>query len=282
MVTFFFNYADCPRMLANYLRWRKQWQGFELPVYTVEVLLRGQLPSLEGDRVHHVTVQEPLFHKEAAVNYMLHRLPADTELVLWIDSDLMFSGLAGLRKIPGMLQRHAVVQLMRSIQYLGPGGEHLDRLKKSFFHDQRNGYHGGAFAARADTLKACGGLPVCSPTGGGDSVFLMGCMGPELVKRWEWYVKKFQPSVQQNMREYAAKAFSVVKGRAGVLDQCTGRHLWHGDTETREYQTRHSIIERLDYAQTKLDGNGFLEFTTPQPEIRQGMLDYWHRRRCKN
>ena len=133
-----------------------------------------------------------------------------------------------------------------------------------------------------DTLKACGGLPVCSPTGGGDSVFLMGCMGPELVKRWEWYVKKFQPSVQQNMRDYAARAFSVVKGRAGVLDQCTGRHLWHGDTETREYQTRHSIIERLDYAQTRLDGNGFSGIHHPAAGDPAGNADYWHRRRCKN
>ena len=118
MVTFFFNYADCPRMLANHLRWRKQWRGFELPVYTVEVLLQGQLPSLEGDRVHHVTVQEPLFHKEAAVNYMLQRLPADTDLVLWIDSDLMFSGLADCAK-----SRHApeACRCATNAQYSIPG-----------------------------------------------------------------------------------------------------------------------------------------------------------------
>ena len=276
-VTFYFNYANCPRLRQNAERFLEHWKGFEVPLYVVEVVFGRRKPHLTGSNVVVVRVMDQLFHKESAVNYAVRHLPREKTMITWIDSDLIFD-LRRLRLLPAMLERHRAVQLFSEIQYLGPDGEHEDRLKRSFVEDQRNGYHGGGWAMRRELFEAIGGLSECSITGGGDSVFLMALYGPQLVDRWSWYIDKHHDALRANMRQYAASGHELLRGSVGCLG-IKAQHLWHGTTNQREYQSRHRIIADLTAANTQLDSNGFVELVHA-PKVRLAIADYWKRRKC--
>ena len=276
-VTFYFNHANCPRLRKNAERFIEHWRGFAVPLYVVEVICGRRKPHLTGANVSVVRVRDPLFHKEAAINYAVANLPAEKDIVAWIDSDLIFD-LRSLRRLRPTLENATAVQLFSEIQYLDANGEHENRLKRSFVDDNRNGYHGGAWACRRDTFGAIGGLPNFSVTGGGDSIFLMAVFGDQLVSRWDWYIDKHSATVAQSIRSYAAANHRFLNGRVECMN-AKAVHLWHGATETREYQSRHKMMESVSVEQLRFDENGFPYFQGA-PKARKALAEYWKRRKC--
>lgn len=276
-VTFYFNHANCLRLRKNAERFVKHWRGFAVPLYVVEVICGRRRPHLTGSNVSVVRVRDPLFHKEAAINYAVENLPADKDIVAWIDSDLIFD-LRSLRRLRSTLENATAVQLFSEIQYLDENGEHENRTMPSFVNDWANGYNGGGWACRRETFESIGGLPTMGVVGGGDTIFLLALFGEKLLSRWRFYLKRQTPQMHDLISGYIETNHRFLNARAACMN-AKAFHLWHGDMSKREYGTRHKILSGIQKSDFKTDKNGFAYFQSA-PKSRKAFSEYWKRRKC--
>ena len=273
-VTFFFDYVGFPQLRENYERFVARWRESGIPWFTVECVLRGQKPQLEGQNVSTVEVADPFIHKESAINYAVRRLPPEFQTVIWTDADMMFDDFAPMFELPERLTRARAVQVMRTLHYLNPNGAR-EKTKTAHAINPTNGFQGGAWAASREFFERFGGLYSGSPVGGHDTVFLIGVY--DLVRAWRWHLRRRAAPQAAEIVDWVRRVHPYFDARVDCLP-IEAEHLFHGPLTYREYGDKHGLVQHLPSSAYRRDANGFLEFAAPHEGERQALLDYWHRR----
>lgn len=279
-VTVFYNIAGYDRLLKNYHEFRSNWPEDTAPLWTVEVIPPGSKPCIEGDRVTQVSVRNPFFHKEAAINYAVRELPDEFTKVLWLDCDLVWSNYNWLRALPSLLDTHYSVQLWGQISYLDRNKSVIEE-GASVMKDLSRGKPGGGWATQREFFTQLG-LYTTGIVGGGDTVCAMGLGGDRVYQRFDPVFRDRLSIYRNEVVRWVADAMEITGGQATFLDERVS-HLWHGDKDDRQYMDRHELLRKVDFDRDLgVDGNGFRTWTSKVGERRADALNRGIRRYFQN
>lgn len=252
------------------------FNGFELSKDDSDILVQ-----IEGNK------ENLLWQKERLLNIALKYLPDDCDNVAWIDADILFQNDNWINEAEELLKSFPVIQLF-SMAYRLPKDvinvSDVD-IKKSEI-GRCNGRklpsfalcstkkmmvsYGFAWASTRKFLDTCGFFDY-AVVGGGDYFMANGFFSRQLDNYWE---SSSPIGLMIKWHEWAKKAYEFTQGKLSCLDG-TITHLWHGDIDLRNYQTRNRILGFIGYLperDLKLNKNDIWEWISPiggLPEIEK-------------
>lgn len=295
-------------VVTNPIRFRSRWRLFDDFRRRVECL-GGLLYVAEiqfGDREFCVTDTEnprhlrlhtdhEVWHKENALNLLMHRLPLDAEYLAWVDADVSWARGDIFNETLHQLQHYQIVQMWSEAQDLDPNHQVLQH-HRSFVYCWTHGipytqyvpypygngrknitWHPGfAWAARRDAIDALGGLVDFCILGSADNHMAHALIGEvdrtilepltdrykSMLRRWQGYATKH---IKQNI--------GYVPGL--VL------HEWHGPKAARRYQDRWKILTETQFdpdTDLKPDWQGLLQLTDRSLALRDRIRAYFRGR----
>lgn len=275
-VTVYYNMSGYHQLLTNYHTFKQSWREDLIPLWTVEVLLEGRTPEITGDRVLHVYVREPFFHKESAINYGVSQLPPQFRKVVWSDCDLIWEDYSWMERVSPVLEDTYSIQLWDVIDDLDRRGR-VAHSSKSVLADLRTGRPGGAWASHREFFEKVG-LYNWNVVGGGDTVCSMGLGGWEVSRRYEQLFKVYLPIYRPKVTRWVQDAIKVTGGRAELFRERI-RHLWHGDKSNRQYMSRHALLDGVNpKLHLECDANGFVQWVGSR-ERNEKILEYFLNRK---
>lgn len=296
-VTTYFNPLRSTRRRQNYAAFRA---ALGVPLLTVEVFY-DEGPELQADDAEHLIqlrARSLLWQKERLLNVAVSALPAEAEVVAWLDCDLAFADPAWPQKAVAALRGAEVVQLFTDFVDLDPTEDHLrcsqevtgrgfvaqrvigGPMTKTFAPGSRKRYRprlpGGAWAARRALLERHGFYDTLV-LGSGDVAFLFAAYG-EL----EQAVRACRMNERQaaDYAKWASRLHAEVAGRVGFLD---GRvyHYWHGDIAHRQYGAMHDHFAAFDFdpaTDVAVAGSGCLEWSSGKTAMQHYVGRWWSTR----
>ncbi len=275
----FFNPAGFRRPRLNYDTFAKAWKRSGIPLYTVEVLMPGQVPNIIGERVGQVKVRAPFFHKESAINYGVRELvPREVSKIVWVDADLVWENYDWPRRLGKLLDSQPVVQLWQKLRDRNVAGGQIGE-RHSFAWQARRGSPGGAWAAQRELFTHFGGLFDDWPTGGNDSLAaaaFSGDAGQSIVRHCQ---EQMHHDLVARFETWAAPITRWVRGDIGLLAE-TVDHLYHGERISRQYGHRHKLLKNVVFDRDlRRDENGFMEWTFPQPDKNAAFQEFFENRK---
>jgi hypothetical protein len=247
----------------------------------VECIIGDSKPQLPENRnIQRVYTENLLWHKEALLNYLITKLPAEFKYVFWVDADVIFSNKNWLTESVWQMENGA--NILQPFQYC----VHLnqDELKPSFDVDEqkmlvgsslrhkqlwrsfcanycvtnlassdnydRHGHVGFAWGARREVLAQVL-LYDKALIGGADHIIAHAAAGhiPHSCIK-----KAFKDDIDE-VNAWSHRFYRVVKGEIGYADGDL-YHIWHGDIDRREYLKRIQDFTVKTKAITQKDKNG--------------------------
>jgi len=296
-ITTYFNPLRTRRRRRNYMAFRA---ALHVPLLTVE-LVYGAEPELSGndaERLICLRGSSFLWQKEALLNVAVSALPANAEVVAWLDCDLAFADPTWPDQALSRLTTHAVVQLFTDFIDLDPSEDHLHSsgevtgrgfvahrmlggpLTKDFPPGSRKRYRprlpGGAWAAKRSLLERHGFYDSLV-LGSGDVGFLFAAYG-----EFEEAARACMMNQRQarHYDKWASRVYADVAGRVGFLDG-TVYHYWHGDIANRRYGQIHEQFGTFDFdpeADVAIDASGCLVWASPKAEMHDYVRRWWSTR----
>jgi hypothetical protein len=277
VVTCHFNPCGYQRPRENYARFRQALSGARL--FTIEVSFDGRF-HLPADWQLAATEDHVLWQKEALLNAVIAKLPAEFDRVAWIDADLLFLNPQWAAETVALLDQFPVVQLFETCHYTTAAGTLGDRwpslLRKRRERLPGHGAPGGAWAARRDLL-ARHGLYAGNIVGGGDQVFVDGLFGVWRSPSTRTYPRRMIVDVQRWQRG----VWADVRGQVGCVSGDV-IHLYHGTRDNRRYAARTALLRDADYDPThdiRVGEAGLLEWSSEKPALHAAVREYFQGRR---
>ena len=201
------------------------------------------------------------------LNVALDHLPAEAELVAWIDCDVVFKDEIWPRMAGKVLENVPITQLYRDFydlpvdvdpaSFIPPDGRSRNRSLASVLFDglhiddknltrpargKSGALHGLAWAARTEEIKACRFYDYC-PIGSGDWAMTHAILGrPDMVEEFMFMNAMERP----HYRRWAGSVREVMGSEIGFIDT-TIFHLWHGDVANRRYRIRHEEFSQFNF-----------------------------------
>jgi hypothetical protein len=283
-------------------------QGCTVRLWTVE-LQHGKRPAAitQSDNERHIqlwtsAIPGEIWHKENLINLALifiTRADPTWRYVAWVDADFLWEPDAFAKTIEA-LQDYDLVQMWSHLINLSPTGGILQgRVGTSFMFNYLNGIPttpagqyppwigspGGAWAARRESLGKLG-CGLSSPLidwgilGAGDLYLALSLTG--LLK--PYLDPKFSPGYSGPMYAYQTNALNALGRNIGVIEN-TVRHMWHGRTSDRQYETRGQILVKYQFdpsTDLRRDVSGVLQLvtnTSRQQSIRDACRAHFRARK---
>jgi len=260
-VTCFFNPQGYASRLVNFDLFYRRLKKQRVDLFTVEAIFPGQQSALaKYENVTVIECETILWQKESLLNYLIRRLPAKYQGIVWADADVYFENSSWFRSVSRALNKFPVVQPFETAVRLPRGARRFVKKSESFesfssvygVHPQlllkgdfaRHGHTGFAWAARRDVIEGSG-LYDAMIAGSGDHVMAHAFAGDfrspcieRILGHNEKHIVHFQ--------KWARQIYPSVRGRVGCVK---GRllHLWHGDTENRRYVDRNRELASFGF-----------------------------------
>lgn len=295
-VTTYFNPAGYGNKLDNLHRCADGVRVQGLKLLIVEAALGGmpfQVSDGAADLVVRVRARSVLWHKERLINIGLGALPPECDQVAWLDGDLLFENVAWVHETERLLDEFRIVQPFSHAIRL-PRGEirRSNEMETTYVstayaqaHHHRNltdlaGHPGFVWAARRE-LVADGLYDRCI-LGGGDMAIAFAVYrmvdSPHLLG---WLDTFSSPAHRADLLGWIPQFNLAVDGRVYYGDG-TVSHLWHGESNDRQYATRprilidHNFDPRTDIA---LEVGGCWEWASQKVELHRLVKEYFSDRR---
>jgi hypothetical protein len=246
-----------------------------------------------SDGVLQVRSPHVMWQKERLINIALQKLPKHITKVVWLDGDVLFSNPHWLTVTSELLEEVQVVQpfqaairLPQGAQFYSGEGEIWDGfgyvrhrnselLSDGVFHS--HGHTGFAWAARAELLRKHGLYDACI-SGGGDHFMahaMCGDFDSPCVERM------MGAHLKPHFIQWGKAVYHDTQGRIGYTPGVL-LHLWHGDTENRQYLRRHVELIEHNFDPIEdliLDDNGVWCWKSSKPALRQWAFEYFDHRK---
>ena len=271
-------------------------------LYTVEIQ-QGDRPfevTQEHNKYHlQLRTYHELWHKEAALNLLINRLPPEAKYIAWIDADITFVNNRWVQETLQFLQHYEVVQLFSHAQDVCENFEPVKdptkgmQILPSMLYKVVNGlgwdkkaglayglnidfgHPGYAWAARRSAIDTFGGLIDWSICGANDRHMAFGLIG------------RIAETVHPMMNFAFGNAMEVWQQRALRLNQNIGYvpglicHHWHGNKVNRRYMDRWKILtdNSFDpYMDIYRDAQGLYQLSPNKPRLRDDLRQYFTQR----
>lgn len=282
IIACYFNPQRNPYRLSAFKTWYDSIKHLNHRI--VECVIDGSQPELGFFKVgdeNYSRIYTPnlLWHKEALLNNIVSKLPAEYKYVFWLDTDVIFTNQNWLVDAVNVLEHHNLVQPFEFCVHLDQDQREPNfnlRLEKSLASvpqkrhpklwrsfssnhvlgissDQnydKHGHVGFAWGARREILDA---VPLYDKAlvGGADHIIAhagAGHIGHSCI------TKSFTEDIDA-VNEWSKKFYSVVRGKIGYVPGDL-YHIWHGDIEKRQYLKRVQEFTPEAKKITKKDKNG--------------------------
>lgn len=253
-----------------YREFEKELRHQTIPhrLWTIELIHGKHSPKITSAlNPYHVQIwssalQGVLWYKENLLNILMNHVfnrQPDARYIGWVDADFKFEHDA-FEKTVHSLQHFDIVQMWSHLINLCPRGGILNGAVGISFmfayvngidsqntsaYEQGCGSPGGAWAARREALNRIGtglGSPLIdwNIVGGGDRSF-----AAALIGKIDWQINpKYTEAYKESMYIFQDTALREIKKNVGYVDN-TVRHLWHGRSRDRGYDSRWKIL--IDY-----------------------------------
>ena len=95
-ITSYFNFTDSKRIKNNYIEFRKR---FPYKLYTAELALNHQQFFIDDSLKFTATENNIVWQKERLLNLLIETLPHNTDIIVWVDCDIVFNNNSILKDI---------------------------------------------------------------------------------------------------------------------------------------------------------------------------------------
>jgi hypothetical protein len=253
--------------IKNYKTFRENLKKHDVKLLTVEFNPEGkfELTNEDADKLIQLSDGDIMWQKERLINIGIDNLPTDTDIVLVLDTDIIFSHEDMIERIKKSMEQYKVVQCYSRTMQLNPlitllkdklNYFNIDNSKEYFFHginrqsymsgffgDQKHGDIGLAWAYRYETIKQIKMFEM-NIIGSGDNATMSALlrqfkshMIAGTANSWFLYADMIRKYVEVKDVNY--------------LKDTIVYSLYHGEIESRGYRNRHDILTRHDFDSTK-------------------------------
>lgn len=294
-ITSYFNPVGYRTKKRNYDLFRNH---LGVPLITVELghNERFELGPDDADKLIQVPGGNVLWQKERLLNIALVHLPAECTAVAWLDADVVFENPDWPALSLAALERNCCVQLFEKIFLLKrhqtlAERDGLQTQFRSFACAHANGglssaslaaresklKSGHAWAARRSILEQCGFYDAMV-IGGGSRAILYAMLG-----EIETFCARslLTPAHATHFRNWARRFFQLAQAQVGYLPGTIG-HLWHGETEYRNYVDRQNILRESDFdpvLDIAHDPDGVWRWASDKPALHRQVAEYFESRK---
>jgi hypothetical protein len=298
-ITAYFNPMGYRRRLENFRVFRNRLTA---PLIAVELSFGSEFDLAEGDAdvLIQLRGQDVMFQKERLLNVALSALPAECQVVAWLDCDVIFEDNGWPERTLDALERNRVVQLFEAFHELPaevPQAELLrvkpTATRRAWVAEIRRGscaddvlsvdfrlqglMSGGGWACHRELIVQSGFYDACI-MGSGNRVFAAAAIGrlSDAVR----YLR-LTPPWREHYEARATPVAERIGGRIGCVEGAV-RHLWHGDLRNRRYGQRHIDFERFQFdpsVDLRIDPSGAFRWASDKPEMHRFVRDYFRSRR---
>jgi len=260
---------------------------------------RPYLLTDENEPLHfRVRLDSELWVKESLINYAVARLPSDWKYVAWVDADVAWQRDDWPMLTLDKLQHHPVVQMWQHAVDLGPNTETMqlhtsfgcryheelvatagEGRRKKKYEDAKFGHPGYAWAMRRDAFEAVGGLVDFAIVGSGDHHMATAIVGRAL----DSVPQGLHPNYLTLLKAWETRAVEALDADLGFLP-VTILHYFHGKKKDRGYQSRWSILTKLQFdplvhVRKTWDGIACLSPQAPKARVLREQLRKYFRSR---
>lgn len=291
-ITSYFNPARYRSRLANYRAFR---QCMREPLVTVELSFDGDFELDENDATQLIQVRatDVMFQKERLLNLALNALPSGCDAVAWLDCDVIL-GDDWARRATEALRTSRLVHLFdRQFNLTRDGMDRtlfgtsvarkflsaeitLDDLTAEARPVPQTAW-GLAWAAPRQLLDAHRFYDVCIAGSGDAALFCAAAGGFERPQE----ALRMSPGWHRHYLAWAKPFHQDIAGRIACLD-IPILHLWHGETEHRQYRERHQHLQQFQFDPVEdiaLTSSGCWRWNSHKPEMHAWIAQYLRGRR---
>jgi hypothetical protein len=296
----FFNFSNSKVRIQNLKRTLYSLKSFEnIHVVIVNGSYQGQ--SLENEefikdnKFSYIKYDLPsiLWVKENLINLAIKSLPPNWEYVCWIDSDIIFLNPNWVEETITTLQKYDIVQLYKTITYLGKDGD-IDLNINILYHKpillgfiarglKEKKYlfapTGFGWAINRKFYQKIGKFFEFAIIGGGDLIFATAAtQSYELAKTAASL--KYSPS--KNYTDQLMFYYNLFKDCRTHYINGLICHQWHGSLEQRQYESRWDIVlkHKFDpFLHVSKTSEGVIYFNDNAKNFEKDFLTYFKNRK---
>jgi hypothetical protein len=299
----YFNFTGSDSRRKNYSIFKKNIKKYNLNLLTVEFSADGvfSLNNDDADVLIQLSDGDIMWQKERLLNIGIDHLPENTDIVLILDTDIVFSCENILDLICKKLETHKAVHCLSSVSHLNPfvmDYENTDYFAIDIekdthlildntipscirtyevFANFQMGCAGYAWAFKYETIKNVK-LFEYNIIGGGDKISASAFIGipfPPMTVAGE---NTFPPysSYLEKVKKYGINKETVSYVDSPIFD------LFHGFHVYRHVMERHGILKTCNFDVTKdlisRKGLPFRFADTVQDSTKKQIIDYFYNR----
>lgn len=273
-------------------------------LYTAEVALGEREFSVTNpNNPCHLQLRsrEIVWHKERALNLIIHRLPANWKYLAWVDADVTFVRTDWINEIRHQLQVYDILQpwkiaedldaLEHPIQrHMSFGASFANRIRtpkqatgnyegsvilSSSAGDMQAWHPGFAWAIRRDAFDKIGALFDTGICGAGDNHMAKALVG-DAANSCHPQVSEGYRSAVLEWGERAAMLYRNIGYMDGLL-----LHHWHGPKAGRRYWDRWKILTETKFDPSKdliREATGLFGLKPQRYELKRLLREYFLQR----
>jgi len=230
----YFSAVGYKRPRENFMKVHSMLLKSAIPTFTAECII-GNTPQLIPNPTILVRSNSALFYKEQLFNMLEPQVPRQYKNIIFMDSDIIFSEPDWVDRISYTLKTYSVVQPFSKVVFTDKNLDTIEELPSCirYFREtgKISGHPGFCWAISRSHFKAMGRFFDKAIIGAGDSMFANSLMKMTVPFAYEFIY-----------RDYAQWRFKISGLPVSItyLDM-TIYHLYHGDTKSRQYASRHKI-----------------------------------------
>lgn len=299
-ITSYFNPVGYTRRLENYRLFREH---LVVPLITVELSFNGEfeLTREDADILVQIRGAHVMWQKERLLNIAIEQIPSGCHKIAWLDCDIIFGSEEWAERASRALDEFSLVHLFQERHDLkrdtkpdqleswgnAPTSESViykmarkEAVPEDLFLSnaplERRTTAGLAWASHRDVLLKHGLYDACV-LGSGDRAILCAALGEF---NWGARALLMNPRRIQHYGLWAQPYYETVRGRVSYIG---GRlfHLWHGEIEDRQYDSRHRRFEEFDFdpfTDISLAHNGCWRWNSDKFELHTFVRTYFESR----
>jgi hypothetical protein len=272
----FFDYIGSARILANYLFMVEKLKLADIPVFTLELVIRGKKPKIKNAK--HVYGSSYLFQKEVLIRLLEKTVPKTYTKIACLDADVMFQNPDWYNDLSNLLDANDVVQCFDVAHWLDISYTQIQKRavsclvadrNKRFWDNPKQPLHPGfGWAFTRDFYREVGFFDE-AVIGSGDTFFAYGLLDyPVKVDNIESRI--YKEVYLRWMSRFRQRKYNYLKGDL--------YHLYHGPIVSRQYVSRyeafHDINNIIDVTTT--NKHGVVELM--QPRHNESMINFFKTR----
>jgi hypothetical protein len=265
----YFNFTSSQFRLQNYKIFRENLKKHDVKLLTLEFDINGiyELKEEDADVLIQLTDGDLMWQKERLLNIGIDHLPTDTDIVMILDTDVIFGNEDVIDRLKKSMEKYKVVQCFSKTMQLNPylfklknfDISKIDITKKYNFHEiydnnslvkntinPEKSYAsstGLAWAYRYETIKKIK-MFEGKIVGSGDEATSWALL--------RLFKKSFLIGTGNSWLEYADMIRNYVDlSEIRYLEDTVIFSLYHGEKEDRGYLNRYDIFNQYDFDSSK-------------------------------